>query len=88
MFFEKDKSTWPEELILWPWLIFVSYLLLDRFFDGLQNTTRNIARIYLLKNGEDDSDGVESDKVQSIAFILEGMIYQAQEMAINLEGVK
>lgn len=33
-------------------------------------------------------DGVDSDKVQDIAFILEGMIYQAREMAINLEDMK
>ena len=40
--------------------------------------------IFLRNDGHD----IDKEATLSIAFILEGMIYQAKEMAINLEGVK
>jgi hypothetical protein len=43
------RAAWPSEFVLWPWLAFVGYLALDHFFDGQQNTARNIARIYMLR---------------------------------------
>ncbi len=46
--FSKDIYAWPSRFIIWAWIPFVVWFLLHHFFDGVQNTTRNIARIYLL----------------------------------------
>jgi hypothetical protein len=42
-------ETWPDTLIWWAWLPYAAHILLHNFVDGFQNTTRNIARIHLLK---------------------------------------
>ncbi|MBC8551200.1 MAG: hypothetical protein H8D23_16260 [Candidatus Brocadiales bacterium] len=46
--FVDNKMVWPRELIYWPWFIYSIHFYLHHYFDGLQNTTRNIGRIYLL----------------------------------------
>jgi len=42
-------TVWPEEVIAWTWLPFFIHVCYHHYADGVQNTTRNIARIYLLK---------------------------------------
>lgn len=43
-----QKNAWPAEFVLWPWLVFAGTACVHQFYYGLQDTTRNIARIYLL----------------------------------------
>ncbi len=45
----KDTHAWPSKIIIWAWSPLVAYLGLYHYFDGVQNATRNIARIYLLQ---------------------------------------
>lgn len=48
----KHHVAWPQPIIFWAWLPYLVHLFVHNFVDGFQNTTRNIARIYLLeKNG-------------------------------------
>ncbi len=50
----KHHLAWPQPIIFWAWLPYLVHLFVHNFVDGFQNTTRNIARIYLLeKNGAD-----------------------------------
>ena len=42
-------TAWPQTLIVWAWLPYLVHLYVHNFVDGFQNTTRNIARIYLLE---------------------------------------
>ena len=42
--------TWTEQFLWWAWLPYLAHIWVYHFLDGLQNTTRNIARIYLIKN--------------------------------------
>jgi len=52
--FREEPSVWPAPLIVWAWLPYLAHLFVHNFVDGFQNTTRNIARIYLLnKHGKD-----------------------------------
>jgi hypothetical protein len=44
------RTVWPTTFLWWAWVPFVVHFGLHHFFDGLQNTTRNIARIYLIQN--------------------------------------
>ncbi|MFA5423912.1 MAG: hypothetical protein WC374_08655, partial [Phycisphaerae bacterium] len=44
-----NHTAWPGQFLWWAWLPYVAYLWFDHQADGLQNTTRNIARIYLLR---------------------------------------
>lgn len=44
-----ETRAWPSTFIIWAWIPFVAHFLLYHFFDGVQNTTRNIARVYLLQ---------------------------------------
>ena len=46
----QDSTTWPNQFLWWAWLPYVAYIWFHHFGDGMQNTTRNIARIYLIKN--------------------------------------
>lgn len=46
----QDSTTWPNQFLWWAWLPYVAYIWFHHFADGMQNTTRNIARIYLIKN--------------------------------------
>lgn len=48
--FNGGQITIPSELVIWPWVIFGIHLYLHHFFDGVQNTCRNIARIHLMDN--------------------------------------
>lgn len=48
-FLSEDNSIWPNKFNLFVWLPYLANVYLDHFFDGLQNTTRNIARIYLIQ---------------------------------------
>ena len=45
-----NKSAWPNQFVFWVWIPFIAHIWFHNFADGLQNTTRNIARIYLIKN--------------------------------------
>jgi len=56
LIFAEDPRAWPSGFFLWAWIPSVVFLVLHHFFDGVQNTTRNIARIYLLPR-----DGVNYD---------------------------
>ena len=47
--FWRDRTAWPEHFVLWPWLIYIVHVCLHHFADSLQNTTRNVARIYLIR---------------------------------------
>lgn len=47
--FWKERTAWPEHFVLWPWLSYVVHVCLHHFAGNLQNTTRNIARIYLIQ---------------------------------------
>ena len=49
-FWVEDRSLWPDTFVWWAWVPYVLHTYLHLFMDGLQNTTRNIARIYLIKN--------------------------------------
>ena len=52
--FGKDPMAWPRPIIFWAWLPYLVHIFVHNFVDGFQNTTRNIARIYLLeKHGRD-----------------------------------
>ncbi len=48
--FCKNRAAWPEQFLFWAWVPFIAHVWFHHFADGLQNTTRNIARIYLIKN--------------------------------------
>ncbi len=54
--FREAHTAWPQPLIFWAWLPYLVHLFVHNFVDGFQNTTRNIARIYLLENHGADSD--------------------------------
>ena len=56
LIFAEDSRAWPSEFFLWAWIPSAVFLVLRHFFDGVTNTTRNIARIYLLQR-----DGVNYD---------------------------
>lgn len=47
--FASHPTAWPGTFIWWPWAAYAVFLDLNHFFDGVQNTARNIARIYLLE---------------------------------------
>lgn len=47
--FADHRSAWPEQFILWAWLPTIAHLACHKFAFGLQNTTYNIARIYLMR---------------------------------------
>lgn len=46
----KDPKAFPEYFLPLAWIPLIVFLYLHHFFDGMQNATRNIARIYLLHN--------------------------------------
>ena len=46
----ESHTPWPVTFVWWAWVPYVLHVFLHRFMDGLQNTTRNIARIYLIQN--------------------------------------
>ena len=52
--FHKNTLTFNAQIPIWVWVIYAINILMFRFVDGLQNNTRNIARITLLKMGETD----------------------------------
>ena len=56
--------TWPQSVLAWVWLPYILHVYLHNFVDGLQNTTRNIARIYLIKNYGPNYDMRLIDPVQ------------------------
>ena len=47
--FRKNQMIWPQPVIVWAWLPYLAHLFVHNYVDGFQNTTRNIARIYLLE---------------------------------------
>jgi TPR repeat protein len=55
--FSETTSVKLDSPSTWVYLIYYSFLFARRYADGLQNTTRNIARILLLKSGKSDEDG-------------------------------
>jgi hypothetical protein len=50
------RLVWPDTIILWAWLPYVAHVLLNNFVDGFQSTTRNIARITLIRTTGKDYD--------------------------------
>ena len=52
---------------IWVWVVFASCLAVRRYADGLQNTTRNLARIVLLKMNESDE---QFQRVASMQILL------------------
>ncbi len=44
------RTMWPDEFLIYVWIPYILHVYLHHFFDGFQNTTRNIARIYLIQN--------------------------------------
>jgi hypothetical protein len=50
LIFSDNQSVIANEVFVWPWVIFAIYFYLHHFFDGMQNTCRNIARIHLMAN--------------------------------------
>ena len=48
--FANSHPAWGKPFLWWVWIPYIIHLLCHHFADGLQNTTRNIARIYLIKN--------------------------------------
>jgi hypothetical protein len=48
--FTTSHPAWGKPFLWWAWAPYIIHLLCHHFADGLQNTTRNIARIYLIKN--------------------------------------
>lgn len=50
------RPVWPEAIIVWAWLPYVAHVVLHNFVDGFQNTTRNIARITLIRTSGTDYD--------------------------------
>ncbi len=45
----KSGTKLPTYFVFWVWLPYLLFLFLNHYEDGHQNTTRNLARIYLLK---------------------------------------
>lgn len=43
------RQAWPEQFLPLAWVPFAIYGYAVHFFDGVQNTSRNIARIYMLE---------------------------------------
>jgi hypothetical protein len=43
------RTAWPQQFVLCAWLPYVAYVFLHHFADGVQNTSRNIARVYLIQ---------------------------------------
>jgi len=68
MIFCKDKPAWPVQFVYWPWILYIIHMCFHYSFDGMQNTSRNIARIYLMNRY-----GLQYDK---------SMIYKIQELLI------
>ncbi len=50
LIFSNNQPVIANEMIVWPWVIFAVHFYFNHFFDGLQNTCRNIARIHLMEN--------------------------------------
>ena len=65
--FSPDRTPIPKVIVFWAWLPTAVYFVLHHFFDGVQNTTRNIARIYLLTHHGRNYD---ASLVPSIQFAL------------------
>jgi hypothetical protein len=63
-----NRMVWPHNFVVWAWLPYLLHVYLDHFFDGAQNTSRNIARIYLIQN-----HGLHYDQ-QLVKFIQEELI--------------
>lgn len=57
LIFSEERTAWTGSLVAWAWIPFLAHVILTNFLDGVQNTTRNIARIYLLK-----TDGLTYDQ--------------------------
>jgi hypothetical protein len=55
--FFSNRRAWPEHIIYWTWISFIIHVFCHHFAYGLQNTTRNIARVHLIKR-----DGIEYDQ--------------------------
>ena len=55
-FLGKEQMVWPQPIIFWAWLPYLVHLFVHNFVDGFQNTTRNVARIYLLEGHGTDYD--------------------------------
>lgn len=55
------------DIPIWVWGVYVSYIIVRRYADGLQNTTRNLARIVLLKMNESDD---QFQRVASMQILL------------------
>ncbi|MFH1984198.1 MAG: hypothetical protein ABIL58_20345 [Pseudomonadota bacterium] len=58
------QPVWPEKVIVWAWLPYVVHVVLHNFVDGFQNTTRNIARITLIRTSGKDYDHRRVSPVQ------------------------
>lgn len=63
--FASEPQVLPNSFIPWPWFLYLGYMGLHHYFDGHQNTTRNLARIYLLRNGLNDNDSKLIFKIQN-----------------------
>lgn len=63
-FYGKNHMAWPQPIIFWAWLPYLVHLFVHNFVDGFQNTTRNIARIYLLENQGKDYDNSQVAPIQ------------------------
>ncbi|MCP3953995.1 MAG: hypothetical protein GY697_17525 [Desulfobacterales bacterium] len=63
-FFWEERMAWPQPFIFWAWLPYLVHLFVHNFVDGFQNTTRNIARIYLLEKQGKDYDNSRVAPIQ------------------------
>jgi hypothetical protein len=57
----EDKSTWPSKILIWAWAPFVLSLYMDHFFDGVQNSARNLSRICFIKKYGHDYNKTSAD---------------------------
>jgi len=66
LYFNKmdTRMVWPETVITWAWLPYVIHVVLHNFVDGFQNTTRNIARITLIRTDGQNYDPARVSPIQ------------------------
>lgn len=50
------RSVWPENIVLWAWFPYILHVVVHNFVDGFQNTTRNVARITLIRTSSRNYD--------------------------------
>lgn len=85
LIFSNNQTLLPNEFIVWPWILFSIHMYLHHFFDGIQNTCRNIARIHLMNDFGLRYDQTRYQQLWALLIpnnlLLQGILWQLAHMA-------